>query len=260
MVSEHNQTQTLSLEVLSLTVGVMLGGAAAIILMGLLMLATLQPGVNAAAIHWPHLLPANWQTGLVTQIKAMGFPLQGETSAYWYMSRASALLAYLLIWASTLWGLLLSTKIVKSKLPAPLAFSMHEFLSLLGLGFAAFHAFILLGDRYIGFSLSQILLPFSASFEPGWVGVGTISLYLYGLIILSFYLKKRIGQKAWRSLHYLTFAAYVMTIAHSLPIGTDSGLTAMRLMYLASAGSVLFLVYYRILDSASRPARKKRRR
>ena len=254
MVINRNQSQS-TLEILSLTTGMMLGGLAAVLVIGFLIGYSLQAG--GANLHLANLLPAGWQAALVAQARAMGFPLQGETPAYWYMSRASALLGYLLLWASTVWGLLLSTKIAKSVLSPVLTFSVHEFLSLLGLGFAAFHAFILLGDRYIAFTLRDILLPFSAGFEPLWVGVGTLSLYLYALITFSFYIRKKIGQQTWRTLHYLTFGLYGMVVAHSLLLGTDSGSTAMQGMYLASAASVLFLVYYRILDSAGRSAKKR---
>ena len=107
---------------------------------------------------------------------------------------------------------------------------------------------ILLGDQYINFNLGHILAPFSAPFEPLWTGVGTISLYLYLVIVVSFYIRKRIGHNLWRALHYLTFALYAMTFAHGLAIGSESGLALSQLMYLGSAASVLFLVFYRILS------------
>lgn len=256
MIFQHNQSQTKNLEIISLAVGVTLGAIAAVILIGLILLAGLELKATPYLTNLPSYLPANWQTAMAHQAQIMGFPLQGETSAYWYMSRVSALLGYLFLWGSMFWGLLLSTKIIKSSLSPVLTFGMHQFLSLLGLGFAFFHAVILLGDRYIAFNLSDILIPFNASYEPIWAGIGTISLYLYAVITLSFYLRKHIGQKMWRTLHYLTFITYLMVVAHGLLVGTDSSLNVMRLMYLASAAGILFLSYYRILSG--NPPRRKR--
>ncbi len=253
----HNQV----LEVLSLTLGVILGSVAAIIMIVLILAANIKIGVLPLVNTLHTILPVSWYANLLHLMQAMGFPLQGETPAYWYMSRASALLGYFFIWASTLWGLLLSTKIVKSMFSSALIFSVHEFLSLLGLGFATFHAFILMGDRYINFTLGDILFPFTASFKPTLVGIGTISLYLYTLIIISYFFRKRIGRKVWRTLHYFTFFTYIFVAIHGVLTGTDSSFTLMRVVYLVSAASILFLVYYRLLTAVTpKPTRTPFRR
>lgn len=236
------------LQNVSLAVGLILGGTSALLLVFLIIIATPVLDLPALLSSWQHILPATWYAFLLEQAQLMGFPLQAETSAYWYMSRTAGLLGYFFIWGSTAWGLLLSTKLVKSILPAPLTFSLHELLSWLGLGFAAFHAFILLGDSYIQFSLADIFLPFAGNYKPLLVGLGSVSLYLCFLIIASFYLKKAIGQKMWRMLHYSTFLLYIMILVHSLLLGSDSGLNLIQMMYYGSAGSIIFLLNYRLLS------------
>lgn len=249
MLTEQNQSRTAVLDSAGLLVGITLG-INATILIGVIALVSTGTRVS---------LPATlqWQEPLLRQARLMGLPLQGETSAYWYMSRISALLAYLFIWGATVWGLLLSTKIAKPVLSPLSAFGIHEFLSFLGLGFAAFHALILLGDRYIQFNLGDILIPFAASYKPIQVGVGIISLYLYALIIFSFYIKRKISHKVWRSIHYLTFLTYLMILAHGLLAGSDSTLMFTKIMYTASAAAILFLLYYRILISATQKTSQK---
>ncbi len=119
--------------------------------------------------------------------------------AYWYLSRATAFAALGLLWLSMVMGLLISDKIARAWPGAQAAFSIHEYVSLLGLGFAAFHALILLGDRYIGYDLRQILLPFaSEGYRPLWIGLGQLGLYFWAIISVTFYVKQRIGHKAWR--------------------------------------------------------------
>lgn len=248
MISKQASSSERLLELLSLGIGITLGHVTAALLIFLIFVVGSQANLDLTGESLVQWLPVDWQGALTQQAHVMGFPLQGESSAFWYMSRMSALLAYLLLWGSTLWGLMLSTKIVKVFVPPALTFSIHEFLSLLGLGFATFHALILLGDQYINFKLWHILVPFTAPDKPFWVGVGTLSLYLYALISVSFYVRKRLGQRTWRALHYLTFLTYVMALTHGLVIGSESKLDPMRMIYLASAASVLFLVYYRILS------------
>lgn len=257
MISKQASSSEKLLELLSLGIGITLGHVTAALLIFLIFVVGSQANLDLTGESLVQWLPVDWQypgghlrQALTQQAHVMGFPLQGESSAFWYMSRMSALLAYLLLWGSTIWGLMLSTKIVKVFVPLALTFSIHEFLALLGLGFATFHALILLGDQYINFKLWHILVPFTAPDKPFWVGVGTLSLYLYALISVSFYVRKRLGQRMWRALHYLTFLTYVMALTHGLVIGSESKLDPMRMVYLASAASILFLIYYRILSKA----------
>ena len=249
MIAKETRSQSPFLNLLTIGLGVTLGNLAATLLI-ILWLATAP--VPTAALKVQVLirsLPETWIPGLYQMALVMGFPLQGETTAFWYMARVSGLLAYLMLWGAMVYGLILSTRIFPVLLPARLSFSIHEFLSILGLGFATFHGLILLGDRYIGFTLWHILVPFTAPYEPVWVGLGTILLYLNFLLVVSFYLRKQIGQSLWRAVHYLTFLTYGMTLLHSMVLGSESNWSAIRLMYLATGSVVCFLICYRILTA-----------
>lgn len=162
------------------------------------------------------------------------------------MARAGGLVGYLLLWLSVVWGLVISTKITEGLVSASLAYGLHEFLSLGTILFTAGHALVLLGDRYIGFNIFHLAVPFLAPYEPLWTGLGTIGLYLSAALTGSFYLRKQLGQKVWRAFHYLAFVAYILALVHGLMAGSDSGLGIVQGMYLATGGSVLFLVYYRL--------------
>lgn len=253
-VSENTQSPPFILEIATLVAAILLGAIAALIIIMLIVTNSLDfsPLANTLTQALPATLPA----GVQTQLAAMGLPLGADSPAYWYMSRVSALLGFLFMWLSTLWGLLLSTKLLKKRVSPAMIFSTHEFLSLAGLGFILFHAFVLLGDQYIKFGLSDILLPFSASFKPNLVGIGTLGLYLYTLLVGSFYLRKKIGQQTWRALHYTSFLAFIFAAVHGIFIGTDSGLTVVRVMYLSAMGSIFALMLYRIAGQSRRAARR----
>ena len=125
---------------------------------------------------------------------------------------------------------------------------MHKFTSLLALAFGLFHGLILLGDAYINYTLAQVLLPFaSRSFRPVWVGLGQVALYLLALVGLSFYARPWIGRRAWRLIHFLSFAVFLLALAHGAASGTDTREAWVRSMYWVSGGSLLFLTIYRIL-------------
>ena len=182
-------------------------------------------------------------------IGAGTFGLAGETTSFWYLSRSAGFVAYLLLWGSVAWGLLLSTKIGRGKLKAPVLLDAHQFLSAVGLGFTFFHGLVLMGDQYLSFPLSAVLVPFAGSYEPLLVAAGQIGLWLSALLIGSFYVRKWISQRVWRAFHYTGFVAYVIALVHAILLGSDSGQLWVEALYLVTGGSVLFLTYYRILTA-----------
>lgn len=180
----------------------------------------------------------------------LAFSLSGEgPKAYWYLSRATAFVSLSLLWLSMALGLGITNKMARLWPGMPATFAIHEYVSLLGLAFALFHALVLLGDRYINFTLLQIFVPFStADYRPFWVGVGQIGFYIWLIVALSFYIRPVIGQKFWRLLHYLSFAMYLIGIFHAIFSGTDTSMAWAQNYYWFSAGSLIFLFFVRIIS------------
>jgi len=205
---------------LILTIGATAGGLIAFLLLGL--------GLNSLDLMhqlspmWHWVPPAARQA--IVKETALMWPATAKTSAYWYMSRGAGLVSYMLLWATAAWGLLVSTRLAKGLIAGPFAAGLHEFLSLATLSFAAFHGLVLLGDRYINFSLVDVVYPFAATYRPGWVGLGQVGFYLTAVLVLSFYVRKKVGPRAWRAVHFFTFPAYGLVLVH----GITSGPTAAR--------------------------------
>lgn len=215
-----------------------------------LILLAMLIGLSVARLLLPIWLPS------------MANSLNGASpKIYWYLSRATAFVALTILWLSMALGLGLSNRLARLWPGAPAAFAIHEYVSLLGLTFALFHALILLGDRYINFTIAQIFLPFSTvNYRPVWVGIGQIGFYVWLIVALSFYVRSKIGQKTWRFLHYLSFAMYLMGLVHGLFGGTDSTTTWANWYYWISGGSLLFLLIYRIVNTIAEkftPASKR---
>jgi DMSO/TMAO reductase YedYZ heme-binding membrane subunit len=167
----------------------------------------------------------------------------------WHFSRSAGTVAYLLVTGSTIWGLMLSTKIVKEGIPAVLSLAMHNILSWLAIALASLHALALLFDSYYTYTIAHITIPFIGPYRPGWVGLGIIGFYLMFLTSITFHYRKQIGQKRWRKLHYLTFLVFILATVHGVMAGTDSGNTGMTMIYWGSALLVLFLTNYRVLSA-----------
>jgi predicted ferric reductase len=187
--------------------------------------------------------------GVVEIGRWLGATPAADSRVYWYMARSAGVVAYLLLWGSAAWGIMVSSKFLDGFVKPPVVYELHKTLSILALVVGLFHGFVLLGDSYIQFSLLDILIPFKSSYQPFWVGLGTLGLYLTAILVGSFYIKKRIGHRAWRLLHYSSFALWVMITLHSVMTGTDSSSLLMQAVYTAAVVSVGYLLMYRVMTS-----------
>ena len=178
----------------------------------------------------------------------LSIAIQAET--YWYVSRGSAIIGFVFLWLSMALGLFMTNKLVRGGSQKRAFNELHKFVSLLGLGFILLHALILLGDQYLQASLSRIFIPFTFfDYRPLNVGLGQIVFYLWALLVLSSYTRKKIGQSVWRIIHYVSFGAFWLALLHGITSGTDTGRSWVQMIYWTSAGSILFLMIYRVLRS-----------
>jgi predicted ferric reductase len=167
----------------------------------------------------------------------------------WVATRLIGFLSYYAIAGSVIYGLLLSTKILDAIAHRPVTFALHQDLAAIGLGLAGVHAVLLGLDASVPFSLFQILVPFAAPYRPIWVGVGQVALYLVAIVYASFHLRRQIGQRSWRLIHYVTFLAFVGATAHGILTGTDTGAAWAWWSYVVASVAVVFLTVYRIVIS-----------
>jgi len=181
------------------------------------------------------------------------------SSLPWLFERLFAWMAYLAMAASVAYGLLLSTKVLDAIAHRPVNFTLHQDLAAAALGMAGLHGVILGLDASMPFSISQMLVPGMAPYSPLAVGVGQVAFYVTLIVTASFYVRRFIGQRAWRVLHVTTFLAYAGATAHGIAAGTDSGQTWAQWIYLGSVTVVAFLFAYRIaLTIADRLERRAR--
>jgi methionine sulfoxide reductase heme-binding subunit len=187
-----------------------------------------------------------------------------SVQVWWYVTRASGLTGYFLIWLSMIWGFAIPSKIFQPVLEGIFSYDFHEHISLLGLGFIVLHVAVLLFDKYLPFNILQILVPFTDTYRPLWVGLGIISFYLLLLVTGTFYLRQQIGAQAFRSIHLLSLVGYLGATMHGLFAGTDSALPIAKFLYAATFLVVVFFTVYwlviRMLGKGPKPVAETRPR
>jgi sulfoxide reductase heme-binding subunit YedZ len=184
----------------------------------------------------------------VSALVALGRSLPLTSSkAYWFISRSSGVLAYMLLTLGVMWGLVQSGAILRPTIPPLLAFGLHSFLNWASLAMTALHALILLGDNYIKLTLADLVIPFTSPYRPLFVGLGVLAFYLMFLLALSFYARRQLGQKTFRTLHYASYLTYLLVTWHSLGAGSDSHL--LWPLYVLSLGAISYLTMWRIANA-----------
>lgn len=177
---------------------------------------------------------------------------------WWIASRASGVVALLLVSVSVLIGLVMATRVLKRpKLNRTLA-NVHEHAALGGLVAICVHGLTLLGDRWLNPGVGGLLVPFTMGYRPVFTGLGIIAGDLAALLGLSFYLRRRIGARLWRRAHRFTLLVYVMGVIHTLGAGTDASTAWMRLILVVTGVPIVSLTLLRFRPAGTRkrvPAR-----
>lgn len=166
----------------------------------------------------------------------------------WYVIRGTGIIAFVLFTVSVVVGLLISTRSLPSGRPRVDLFEIHAFTSLLALGFVSVHALTLLLDNFVSFSAAQILVPFTSTYRPFAVSLGIVGMYTMAVVYGSFWARRYIGHKRWRTLHYASFAGFFIVALHGMLSGADSHTAWMFVVYALCIASVLALTAKRVLS------------
>ncbi len=170
---------------------------------------------------------------------------------WWLASRASGIVALILIALSVAIGLAMAAKAFRRPgLPRTLI-AVHEHAALAALVAIAVHGITLLGDGFLRPGIAGIAVPFAMDHEPLFTGLGIIGGYLAAILGLTFYIRRRIGTRRWRNLHRLTPLVYVLGVVHTIGSGSDAGTAWMTAILIATGTPILYLGILRALPATS---------
>ena len=139
----------------------------------------------------------------------------------WYAARAGGVLAYLLVSASVLAGILLAGKVRVPGLPRFAVEDVHRFLGILAGVFITVHVGSVALDSVVPFSLSQLAIPFTSGYRPLATGLGVVAVELLLAVAVTNRLRSRLPYRVWRRAHYATLAVWLLATVHGILSGTD---------------------------------------
>jgi len=172
-----------------------------------------------------------------------------SSQVWWYVSRSSGIVAWVLLTLAVCWGLFVSTKAVaKASTPAWLL-DLHRFLGGVAVIFTAIHMIGLWADSFVEFGWAELFIPMASTWKPGAVAFGIVALYLLLAVEVTSLVMNRLPRRLWRAVHRSSLPLYAIATYHGLAAGTDRANTPFRLAALASVNIVGFLAIVLVLAS-----------
>jgi DMSO/TMAO reductase YedYZ heme-binding membrane subunit len=174
---------------------------------------------------------------------------------WWFVSRASGMVAGVLLVLTLVWGLLLTTRVIDRRgLPAWLT-DLHRALGGLSVAFLAVHLGALVADSYAHFSWAELFVPFASTWRSGPVAWGIAAMWLLVVVEGSSLLQRRLARPTWRRLHLLSYPVGLLTAVHATTAGTDAANPVFRVVSIALVLVLTALTLYRIVITHLPPAR-----
>lgn len=175
----------------------------------------------------------------------------------WYTTRATGIVALVLLTATTVLGILVAGR-ARSSLPAFARADLHRRLSALTVVFLGIHVLTAVLDTYVHLGWASIVVPFTSDYDRFWVALGTIGADLLLAVAVSSALRGRIPAGVWRAVHWLAYLSWPVAVSHTLGMGTDTRLDWMLGLVGLCVAAVAAAAAWRLASAmrarAARPA------
>jgi len=179
--------------------------------------------------------------------------------AWWYLSRASGIVAWSLLAASVIWGLFLATRVF-DRTPSPKWFTdLHRFLGGTAVVFVAIHVGTILSDSYVHFGAADVLVPFASKWHPVAVAWGIVAMWLLTAVEISSLAMRFLPRRAWHAIHLSSYAVFVSATVHAVAAGPDTRTQQFELALSAIIAVIGLLTLVRVATRKSKGSARRSR-
>jgi DMSO/TMAO reductase YedYZ heme-binding membrane subunit len=171
---------------------------------------------------------------------------------YWFVARSSGMVAWSVCTASILWGLALSTRLIRRRGAPAWLLDLHRFLGLLSVVFTGVHMLALylhskIEFKEYPFGPGELFILWRSVYRPGPVAWGIVAFYLLVAVQITSWLMKRIRRKIWHTIHLSSFLIFGTATVHAFTAGTDKANRLVQWGALTGGAMVFFLLVFRLL-------------
>jgi DMSO/TMAO reductase YedYZ heme-binding membrane subunit len=177
-----------------------------------------------------------------------------DTQIWWYVARATGLVAWGLITTSVIGGMMLSTRLTGGRPTPGWLQDVHRFLGGLAVIFTGFHLLGLVADNFVDFGFADLFVPLASSWQRVGVALGVVALYLLLAVEVTSLLMRRIPRSWWKRVHVTSYALFWFATIHLVSSGTDASNPAMRWSANLAMAAVVFLTLVRVWSPRGRRA------
>jgi predicted ferric reductase len=167
----------------------------------------------------------------------------------WFLNRGTGVVLLALLTVVTVLGVVARHRRAGGRLPGFVAPALHRNLALLCLVLLAVHATTAVVDEYVDIRWWQALVPWALSYRPWWLGLGTLAADLVLAAVLTSALRRYLGYRTWRAVHWTTYGAWLLAVVHGVAIGTDSREPWVLAVYAGSVAGVVVAGATRVVRS-----------
>jgi sulfoxide reductase heme-binding subunit YedZ len=183
---------------------------------------------------------------IIHQAHALASVAAASSPLLWYLTRAAAVSAYVVLTAAVLLGMLRGVARTSGERLSWITDELHQTLATLFFALVVLHLLTLFYDPFLPFSLVNLLTPLSEPYRPFAVSLGVLALYTLVIVLLSSWIRRMLPYRLWRVLHYASFATFALVTLHGILAGSDTGETWMRGLYAGAGTAAAFLILMRL--------------
>jgi hypothetical protein len=169
----------------------------------------------------------------------------------WYVARSSGIVAWATVTASILWGLTLSSRLVRKRGVPAWLLDLHRYLGTLSLVFVMIHLGGLWADNFVYFGWRELFIPMNSPWKTGAVAWGIVAFYFLAAIQITSWLMRHIKRKIWHAIHLTSIGLWITATVHTFLAGQDRHNTLLQWFVLGSTILVLQLTLFRVVTLRS---------
>jgi DMSO/TMAO reductase YedYZ heme-binding membrane subunit len=142
-------------------------------------------------------------------------------SALWYVTRATGTVTLILLTVGLVLGIANVGRLASAGWPRFVVERVHRNISLLALALLLVHIATSVLDSFAGIQVLDAVIPFTGTYRPLWLGLGAFASDLMIAIVVTSMLRRRIGHRTWRAVHWFAYLCWPIAVMHSVGTGTD---------------------------------------
>jgi methionine sulfoxide reductase heme-binding subunit len=180
------------------------------------------------------------------------------TTAPWYASRATGVVALVLLTGVMVLGVLINRQGRLPGLPRFAVTNLHRNISLLAVVFVAIHVLTAVIDTFVSIPLTSAVIPFTSGYEGFWLGLGAISFDIMAALIITSLVRSHLSRGLWKAVHWLAYLSWPVAFAHSIGSSGDLQRGLLLALAICCALAVLAAVIWRLAAAAREVPRAQR--